>query len=65
MYECNLNVEELLDWISSLDKYFDDEEIYDENKVKHAVTRLKGHETLWWDYLEVDIRRKGKTKIKG
>jgi hypothetical protein len=32
----------LLDWISSLNKYFDYEEIDDEKKVKHAVARLKG-----------------------
>jgi hypothetical protein len=64
MYEGNLNVEELLDWISALDKYFDYEEIDDEKKVKHAVTRLKGHATLWWDELQADRRRKGKTKIK-
>jgi hypothetical protein len=64
MYEGNLNVEELLDWISSLDKYFDYEEIDDEKKVKHVVTRLKGHTALWWDELQADRRRKGKSKIK-
>jgi hypothetical protein len=64
MYEGNLNVEELLDWINSLDKYFDYEEIDDEKKVKHVVTRLKGHATLWWDELQDDRRRKGKSKIK-
>jgi hypothetical protein len=64
MYEGNLNVEEFLDWISSLDKYFDYEEIDDEKKVKHVVTRLKGHATLWWDELQADRRRKGKSKIK-
>jgi hypothetical protein len=63
MYECNLNVEELLDWISYLDKYFDYEEIDDEKKVKHAVTRLKGQTTLWWDELQADKRRKGKKNI--
>jgi hypothetical protein len=54
----------LLDWISALDKYFDYEEIDDEKKVNHAVTRLKGHATLWWDELQADRRRKGKSKIK-
>jgi hypothetical protein len=63
MYEGNLNVEELLDWISALDKYFDYEEIDDEKKVKHAVTRLKGQTTLWWDELQADKRRKGKKNI--
>jgi hypothetical protein len=36
MYKGNLNVEEFLDWISALNKYFDYEEIDDENKLKHA-----------------------------
>jgi hypothetical protein len=46
MYEGKLDVEELLDWIRALDKYFDYEEIEDEKKVKHDVSRLKGHAML-------------------
>jgi hypothetical protein len=51
MYEGNLDVEELLDWIRAMDKYFDYEDVDEEKKVKHAITRLKGHATLWWDEL--------------
>jgi hypothetical protein len=47
MYEGNLDVGELLDWIRALDKYFDYEDVEEYKKVKHAVTRLKGHATLW------------------
>jgi hypothetical protein len=54
----------MLEWISDLDKYFDYEEIDDEKNVNHVVTRLKVHTMLWWDELQDDIRRKGKTKIK-
>jgi hypothetical protein len=32
--------------------------------VKHDVTRLKGHASLWWDELKVDWRYRGKKKIK-
>jgi hypothetical protein len=64
VYEGNLDVEELLDWIRALDKYFDYEDIKEDKKVKHAITRLKGHATLWWDELEADRRCKGKQKIK-
>jgi hypothetical protein len=46
MYEGNLDAEELLDWIRSMDKYFDYEDIDEEKKVRHAVTRLKGYATL-------------------
>jgi hypothetical protein len=64
MYEGNLYAEELLDWIRSMEKYFDYEDIDEEKKVKHDVTILKGHATLWWDELQADRRCKGKKKIK-
>jgi hypothetical protein len=64
MYEENLDDEELLDWIISMEKYFNYEDVDEEKKVRHVVTRLKGHATLWWDELQADRRRKGKHKIK-
>jgi hypothetical protein len=64
MYEGNLDVEELLDWIRSMDKYFDYEDVDEEKRVRHVVTRLKGHATLWWDELQAERRSKGKQKIK-
>jgi Icc-related predicted phosphoesterase len=64
IYEGNLNTEELLDWIRAMDKYFDYEDVNEENKVKHVVTRLKWHAALWWDELQADKRSKGKQKIK-
>jgi hypothetical protein len=46
MYEGNLDVEELLDWIRALDIYFDYKDVKEDKKVKHAVTRLKWHAAL-------------------
>jgi hypothetical protein len=63
-YEGNLDAEELLDWIRALDTYFDYEDIEEDKKVRHAVTKLKGHAALWWDELQADRRSKGKQKIK-
>lgn len=42
-YDGNLNVEELIDWINTLDKYFDYEEVNEAKKVKFGVTKLRGH----------------------
>jgi len=64
MYEGNLDVEDLLDWFRALDKYFDYEYIEEYRKVKHFVTILKGHATLWWDELQDDRHCKGKQKTK-
>jgi hypothetical protein len=63
-YEGNMDAEELLDWIRGLDTYFDYEDIKEDKKVKHVVTKLKGHASLWWDELQADRRWKGKQKIK-
>jgi hypothetical protein len=62
--EGNLDAKELLDWIRALDTYFDYEYVEEDKKVRHAIMRLKGHTTLWWDELQVDRRCKGKQKIK-
>jgi hypothetical protein len=64
MYERNLDVDEMLYWLRSLDKYFDYEDIEEDKKVKHVVTRLKGHAALWWDELQADRHCKGKQRIK-
>jgi hypothetical protein len=63
-YEGSLDAEELSDWIRALDTYFDYEDIEKDKKVRHAVTKLKGHAALWWDELQADRRSKGKQKIK-
>jgi hypothetical protein len=64
MYEGNLEVEELLDWVRAMDKYFDYEDIEEDKMVKHVVTILKGHAALWWDEMQDERRRNGKHKIK-
>jgi hypothetical protein len=47
-----------------MENYFNYEDVEEEKKVRHVVSRLKGHATLWWDELQDDRRRKGKQKIK-
>ena len=32
--------------------------------MKIAVTRLKGHASLWWGHLQTDRQRRGKEKIR-
>ena len=53
MYEGNLNVEEIMDWINDLKTYSDFEEVEDKNRVRYAVMRLKGHAAMWWDELQI------------
>ena len=59
-----LNPEEFIDWINEMDKCFDYEEMGEDKRFKFAVTKLKGHAALWWDGVQVEIRRAGKKPIK-
>eukprot|EP00253_Pinus_taeda_P010063 PITA_10063 len=47
-----------------MEKFFDYEETKDEEKVNFAVTKLKGHATLWWDGVQAERKRLGKQPIK-
>ena len=63
MYDGSLKEEELLDWIASMDAYFESEDIPEGQRVKLAKTKLKGHALLWWDHEEAERRKRGKPKI--
>eukprot|EP00253_Pinus_taeda_P004479 PITA_04479 len=63
-YDGSLSADILLDWISELDKYFENEEIKEDKKVKFAATKLKGHALLWWDNVQADRKRLNKTPIR-
>jgi len=64
LYGGNLNVEKLFDYINTLNKYFDYEDVEHDQKVKYVVTRLRGHTILWWDEFQEDQRRNDKKNIK-
>ena len=46
-----------------MDKYFDYENVAQDKKVKFAVTKLKGHATLWWESMQDEWRSKRKGNI--
>ena len=63
-YAGNLKPEELIDWLNSMEKFFEWKPMTEEKKVKFACTKLKGHAMIWWDHVQKDRTKKGKEKIK-
>ena len=59
-YDGNLNLEELIDRINTLDKYFNYEEVDEAKKVKFSMMKLRGHASIWWDGVHANKRKKGK-----
>lgn len=60
-YDGKLETDVVLDWISKMDNFFEYENTPDNQKVKIAVTKLKGHTSLCWDHLQIE-RQKGEKK---
>ena len=56
---CNLNIEDFIDWITDIDKFFDYMEVPEENRVKLVARRLKGGASAWWERL-----REGKQPVR-
>jgi len=63
-YDGSLFADVLLDSISELDKYFENEEVREDKRVKFAATKLKGHALLWWDNVQEDRKRLNKLPIR-
>lgn len=63
-YDGSFSTEVLLDWINELEKYFECEEVSEDQRVKFAATKLKGHTALWWDNVQVERIRMNKLPIK-
>ena len=59
-HDGNFSAEILIEWIGDLDRYFYNEEIEEDKKVKLVVTRLKVHVALWWDSVKDERKKKNK-----
>lgn len=64
MYDGSLHVEELINWINTLDKYFDYQEVDEVKKVKFAVTKLRGDPFIQWDGVQLTGEPKGSKNLR-
>lgn len=63
MYGRKMYVEELIDWIDSLNNYFEYKEVIEDKKVKFAKTKLKGFVLVWWNYTQGERVKQNKSMI--
>ena len=60
----NLNIEDFIDWITNIDKFFDYMEVPKEKMVRLVACRLKGGASTWWERLHNRRIREGKHSIR-
>ncbi|WCJ37824.1 hypothetical protein M5689_018923 [Euphorbia peplus] len=60
----DLDIEEFLDWLSKVERFFQYADVSDHRKVKLVAYRLKGGASVWWDQMCEERRRGGREPIR-
>ena len=60
----NLNIEDFIDWITDIDKFFEYMEVQEEKRVRLVACRLKGGAFAWWERLKNRRIRARKQQVR-
>jgi len=63
-YEGKLDLEDLLDWLHTVERVFEYKDVSDEKKIKLVALRPRKYASLWWTNLYAKRVRERKTKIR-
>jgi len=59
----NLQIEDFLDWVMEVERFFDYMSIHEDRKVKLVAYKFKGGASAWWERLQISQARQGKGPV--
>jgi len=59
----NLRIEDFLDWVMEVERFFDYMSIREDRKVKLVAYKFKGGASSWWEKLQISRARQGKGPV--
>ncbi|XP_062075889.1 uncharacterized protein LOC133780020 [Humulus lupulus] len=63
-FDGHLHIEDFLDWLSTIEKFFECMNVVATSQVQLVSYKLKGGVVAWWDQLQNHQRRSGKQPIR-
>ena len=57
------NIEEFLDWLADVERFFDYRDVPEERRVKTVACRLKGGASAWWERVQSRRLREGRQPV--
>jgi hypothetical protein len=64
VYEGRIQSDEFIDWLNTVERVFEYQDVPEEEKVKIVAIKLKKHASIWWEKLKMKRAREGKQKIR-
>ena len=59
-----MNIEDFIDWLANIDKFFDYMGVSEEKRVRLVACRLKGRASAWWETLQTRRVHEGKQPVR-
>nr|GEW80356.1 RNA-directed DNA polymerase [Tanacetum cinerariifolium] len=64
VFEGRIQPDEFIDWIHTVERVFDYQEVRDDLKVKIVAIKLKKHAYVWWEQLKLKRAHENKPRIR-
>jgi len=63
LFNGHLQIEDFLDWVMEVERFFDYMSIREDRKVKLVAYKFKGGASAWWEKLQISRTRQGKRPV--